>query len=175
MGSLVDYDVHYRKGPGQCGAPFAAFVEFFETYPWTGAKVLDLGCGQGRDALLAAGFGHRVLGVDLSEIGVAQMRAEARARDLDVRGVVRDVLEFRSRERFDVVILDRVLHLLLGDAQRRRCLALAAGLTNRTGNILIADTARHQPLIRSFFETCRKSFVHEAVAKSTLFARRIAP
>lgn len=73
MGSLVEYDAHYMKGPGQCGEPFPKVVAFFEAYAKRNAAVLDLGCGQGRDALVAARRGHRVLGVDLSKVGVAQM------------------------------------------------------------------------------------------------------
>lgn len=39
--------------------------------------MLDLGCGQGRDALLFARAGHRLLGVDVSSVGIEQMRATA--------------------------------------------------------------------------------------------------
>ena len=145
MGSLVDYDKHYRKGRGQCGAPFAELVAFFERYDRPGATVLDLGCGQGRDALLAARHGHAVVGVDLSEIGILQMLEDAEAEGLDVTGVVSDVLRFRSRSKFDVVILDRVLHLLLDDGERDQCLHLAARLTRKGGHVLIADVPANRP------------------------------
>ncbi len=152
VGSLVDYDKHYRKGRGQCGDPFPEFVAFFESYDRQHARVLDLGCGQGRDALLAARQAHEVVGVDLSEIGVGQMVEDAEAEGLDVTGVVSDVLEFRSRHKFDVVLLDRVLHLLLNDDERLARLDLAARLTRKGGHVLVADVPKNRPLIHGYFD-----------------------
>ncbi len=151
MGSLVDYDKHYRKGRGQCGDPFPEFVAFFDQLDRPRSRVLDLGCGQGRDALLAARCGHEVVGVDLSEIGIAQMVEDAEAEGLDVTGVVSDVLSYRSRTKFDVVLLDRVLHLMLDDEERLAGLDRASRLTRRTGYVLIADVPKHQALIRGYF------------------------
>lgn len=152
MGSLVDYDQHYRKGRKQCGDPFPEFVAFFQQYPSPRARVLDLGCGQGRDALLAARHGHEVVGVDLSEIGITQMLADAEAEGLDVTGVVSDVLGYRSRKKFDVVLLDRVLHLLLDDDERLAALGRAARLTRKGGHVLVADVPKNRTLIHGFFD-----------------------
>ncbi len=140
MGSLVDYDKHFVKGLGQCGDPFSEFVSFFAQYDKQGATVLDLGCGQGRDALLAAQHGHLVLGVDLSEIGISQMLAAAKRGRHDVEGVVADITEFKSRRKFDVVLLDRVLHCLPSDAERRITLQNACRFTRKRGHLLVADT-----------------------------------
>lgn len=150
MGSQVDYDKHYRKGRGQCGEPFPPFVEALNALK-SPARVLDLGCGQGRDALLAARLGHDVVGVDLSSIGIDHMLEDAESEELSIEGVVCDVLEFRSRRKFDVVILDRVLHLLLDDDERRRCLERVHSLTKKHGQILIADTPKHAAQIHAFF------------------------
>jgi len=54
-----------------CGQPFPEFVQFFVDFDQVNASVLDLGCGQGRDALFIARMGHDVLGVDLSPTGIA--------------------------------------------------------------------------------------------------------
>ncbi|MFK7999524.1 MAG: class I SAM-dependent methyltransferase [Polyangiales bacterium] len=121
MGSLVDYDQHYRKGPNQCGDVFPELALFLETTK-NGATLLDLGCGQGRDSLLAARGGFDVLGVDLSEVGLAQLRDEVQAQNLPVELSCADVVSFRTRRRFDVVVLDRVLHLLLSDEERELAL-----------------------------------------------------
>jgi len=166
MGSLVDYDEHYVKGLGQCGDPFDEFVTFFDTYAGRRARVLDLGCGQGRDALMAARRGHRVLGVDASAIGMAQVLELADQEGLDVEGVVADIVEFRSRRTFDVVILDRVLHCLPSDEERRLVLGKSCRWTRARGHVLIADTPKHRGFIRSFFEDagwdvghCRGNFL----------------
>ena len=39
-------------------------------------RIADLGCGPGRDAASIAGFGHDVVGVDLSEVMLGKARAE---------------------------------------------------------------------------------------------------
>ena len=172
MGSLVDYDKQYRKGRGQCGEPFAELVAFFAGYERARARVLDLGCGQGRDSLLAARHGHEVVGVDLSAIGVAQMLEDAAAEGLDVTGVVGDVLGFRARRKFDVVLLDRVLHLLLDDDERGQALELAARLTRKAGHVLIADVPGNRALIHGFFDARAEAWAVTKRSKNFLFARK---
>lgn len=172
VGSLVDYDEHYRKGRGQCGDPFPVFVAFFDDYDRPRARVLDLGCGQGRDALLAARRGHHVVGVDLSEIGIAQMLEDADAEGLDVTGIVSDVLNFRSRRKFDVVLLDRVLHLLLDDDERVACLGRATSLTRKGGYVLIADVPKNRALIHGYFDAEAAQWNVVKRTKNFLFARK---
>ena len=70
LGMATDYDKLYQKTNRLLGAPGQAFVDFFETFEKERALVLDIGCGQGRDALFIARLGHRVTAVDLSPAGV---------------------------------------------------------------------------------------------------------
>ena len=170
MGSLVDYDIHYRKGRDQCGAPFPAIMAALQAME-PPARVLDLGCGQGRDALLAARLGHEVVGVDLSEIGIAQMLEDAKG--LNVTGVVSDVLAYRSRKKFDAVVLDRVLHLLLDDEERHAGLERAASLTKKGGTVLIADTPQHSAQIQGFFDDRPSEWQPTKRTKNFLFATKL--
>lgn len=172
MGSLVDYDTHYTKGRGQCGEPFAEFVAFFRNYDRPRARVLDLGCGQGRDALLAARLGHEVVGVDMAKIGIAQMLEDAQAEGLAVTGVVCDVLDFRSQRKFDVVLLDRVLHLLLNDDERLSCLERAARFTRKGGHILIADVPKNVSLIHGYFDKDQREWTIIRRTRNYLFVRK---
>ncbi len=80
---MTDYEQVYRKQAEACGQPFPEFVGFFESLDGA-VDVLDLGCGQGRDALLAARMGHRVIGVDTSPTGIEQILAAAREEGLAV-------------------------------------------------------------------------------------------
>jgi len=147
------YEQHYREGRDVCGPPFSEFITFFETYASPRADVLDLGCGQGRDALLAARHGHRVVGVDLSETGIAQMLEDANAEGLHVEGIVADVAMWQPEESFDVILLDRVLHLLSDPSERRQVLERACARTRSGGYVLIADTPKQQSLLREVFES----------------------
>lgn len=57
-------------------------------------------------------------------------------------------MDYRPSGRFDVVILDRVLHMLPDDDTRRRVLHLAMACTGSGGHVLVADEPKHRELIR---------------------------
>jgi len=48
---MKNYEKEYQNSRNVCGEPFPEIVEFFENYDDECATVIDLGCGQGRDAL----------------------------------------------------------------------------------------------------------------------------
>ena len=60
---------------------------------WEPGRALDLGCGEGADAVWLAERGWDVTGIDLSATAIARMAAEAQRRGLGerVHGVVLDV------------------------------------------------------------------------------------
>jgi len=51
---VFDYEKYYRENRHGLGEPAKKFVAFFDAYDRKGAKVLDVGCGQGRAALFLA-------------------------------------------------------------------------------------------------------------------------
>ena len=102
--------------------------------------ILDLGCGTGRHAVILAGHGSRVVGVDLSAdmVEVARCRAEAAGVSL-IDFQVGDVRSFRSRDRFDLVLLMfAVLGYQLEDADVEATLETAAQHL-QPGGVLIFD------------------------------------
>ncbi|MFT5683331.1 MAG: tellurite methyltransferase [Myxococcota bacterium] len=145
----VKYDRHYRESPAACGAPFPELVVMAEKHGGAGVSVLDIGCGQGRDALLFARTGCTVVGVDHSAVGIAQLKATAKTEGLDLTAEVADMTTYQTRVRFDIVILDRVLHMLSDDAARSAVLQTAMTAVKPGGRILIADGPKHRALIRS--------------------------
>ncbi|QIQ05521.1 trifunctional class I SAM-dependent methyltransferase/NUDIX hydrolase/VOC family protein [Streptomyces liangshanensis] len=75
------------------------------------SQVLDLGCGTGTLALLAAEQGHRVTGVDLSPAMAGQARAKLAGREAEI--LVGDAARPPVGERtFDVILARHVLWLL---------------------------------------------------------------
>lgn len=146
----TDYDALYRKTPDALGAPARVFVDFFDAYERAGARVLDIGCGQGRDALFIARLGHRVTGVDLSPNGIACLRKAAHDEALDIAGHVADIRSFEPDDTFDVILIDRTLHML-APADRLDVLARLLNHTNDRAWVLIADEPRNIAAFQTVF------------------------
>ena len=149
---MTNYEKQFQQARDVCGTPFKEFVDFFNKYSREEARVLDLGCGQGRDALFIARMGHHVLGVDISNTGVLQMLEDAERESLKILGLTADVVEYVPEGGYDVVLLDRVLHMFKHDHERIKILEKVSIATNSGGYILIADIPKHHAQIRSFFE-----------------------
>ena len=77
---MINYEKKYQNSRNVCGEPFPEIVEFFENYDDECATFLDIGCGQGRDALFIARKGHSVLRVDSAQTGIEQMLEEAESK-----------------------------------------------------------------------------------------------
>ena len=148
---MTDYEKYYQEDEKVCGDPFPELITFFDKYDKAQAQVLDLGCGQGRDALMAASYGHTVYGVDLAPTGIAQMEASAREANLNVAGEVANVCDFVPTQPYDVVIVDRVLHMLSTKADKQMLLSIAQNATAPNGFVVIVDTKTNLPLIDAFF------------------------
>ena len=77
-----------------------------------GPRVLDLACGDGRNAIALAKTGFDVTGVDFSEVGLARLEKFASQRELLVKTrclnleVERSLSEFTD---FDTVVMSRYL------------------------------------------------------------------
>ncbi len=135
----MKYEAIYAAGRNALGAANARILAALSKI--APARVLDIGAGQGRDALAAARLGHRVHAVDISPTGLAQIAEDARAQRLAITCERSDLNKFSPSQPFDVLIADRTLHML--DAANRAALferlldAAAPGAT-----VLIEDEAR---------------------------------
>jgi len=128
------WDASYAAGtaPWDIGRPQPAFVRL-ATKAAIGGEVLDAGCGTGENALLAAGLGLRVLGVDVAETAVSIARQKAVERALDAEFVVADALHLdRLGRTFDTVLDCGLFHTF--DADER--LAYVASLASVTRGTL---------------------------------------
>jgi len=132
------YDAYYAEGPDALGPPTAKLVSFLTGALPPGAHVLDVGCGQGRDAIWLARAGHSVVGVDPSSVGIAQLRDAAKAQALPIRAELGDLTDFDPGETFDCALFDRTLHML-GKAEREAGLAQLAGYVRPGGLVVILD------------------------------------
>ena len=104
----VTYDKYYQT-ENLFGEPYPALIDFFAEYPKKG-KVLDLGCGQGRDAIQLARLGFEVTGIDNSKVGIKQLNRVANTENISLAGIVTDIFKFEGFSEFDFVLLDSMFH-----------------------------------------------------------------
>lgn len=80
----------------------------------SGGKVLDLGCGQGRDVIFLANQGFLVTAVDKSDVAIHQLAIKKDELGLENLNLVcRDLLEFElSKDEYQVIICRNVLNFL---------------------------------------------------------------
>ena len=171
MSGTGKYESQYRERRGVCGEPFPEIASFFEAYDRQGARILDLGCGQGRDALMAARHGHSVLGVDSSKTGIRQMLEDADAEGLSVKGVVADLTKYKIEGSYDVIILDRVLHMLEKDS-RNALPKQVLQHVSPSGFVLIADMPSNKAALRDTFSRDSRKWPAVLDKKGFLFMRR---
>ena len=110
-------DLYVTPPPWDIGRPQPAFATLAETGVLSG-RVLDVGCGTGEHALLAAGLGLDTTGVDLAANALDRAEGKARERGLPARFLRHDArLLGELGEVFDTV-LDCGLFHIFADADR---------------------------------------------------------
>ncbi len=105
---MVAYDKHYTKTQ-YFGQPYKELVEFFESFSVRGTLV-DLGAGQGRDAIPLAKMGYDVSAVDVSGVGLKQIEAQSSL----IKTVQADIYTY-DVSGFDFVLMDSMLHFYSRD------------------------------------------------------------
>lgn len=110
---MSTYNKYYQK-ENYFGQPYPELIAYAQTLD-SSLSILDIGCGQGRDALALGRLGFKVTGLDVSEVGIHQMHEVASLEDLNVKGIVMDYEAFKDYHLFDVLLLDSMFHFYKKD------------------------------------------------------------
>ncbi|NNE79756.1 MAG: methyltransferase domain-containing protein [Silicimonas sp.] len=166
-----DYDKLYGEAREALGDPTSIFVDFFDRLDQQNGRVLDVGCGQGRDAIFIARKGHCVVGVDISTNGIRDLKDVAARENLPIEGVVADIVSYRPDGAFDVILIDRTLHML---ARPARLAVLKTMLDHVNGNgwLLIADEAANIADFETVASAHPANWTTELSRRGYLFLRR---
>lgn len=127
-GRSQHWDEYYRvEAAVPPPSPFALAAE--ERFA-PGSRVIEVGCGNGRDSVHFAGRGHHVTGTDPSEAAIALCRHTHAASGAGfVQGSLPDVAT-STTDRFDVLYSRFVLHAMTEDEERRLWRAASQVLTS---------------------------------------------
>lgn len=102
----------YRNLNVSCmGGPSFEVAEIMQVLPKR-AKVLDLGCGEGRNAFFLARQGCDVTAVDHSSAGINKLLTIAEKCNVTLKGIVQKIEDFPLEEEFDLVMAHGVLYYL---------------------------------------------------------------
>ena len=108
-----DFDASYAAGqpPWDIDRPQAAFRQLAERGRLVG-RVLDVGCGTGEHALMAAERGLDATGVDIASTAITTARRKAAVRGVSARFIIGNALELGDLgESFDTVLDCGLFHV----------------------------------------------------------------
>ncbi|SFS52254.1 class I SAM-dependent methyltransferase [Marininema halotolerans] len=140
------YDARYKRVYEEGGTLWEeeganqALVWFAEHYGLKGKRVIDLGCGEGRDSIFLAQRGVDVTGVDVARSALERARERTRAASLFCTFLERDVIYLRNipAETFDFAINMGCLHMLTEEDQRLKHLKRVYEIMKPGGYFLLA-------------------------------------
>jgi len=104
------------KRPGKLdtfggGKPSRTVLKVASKLP-AGIKALDLGCGEGRDALYLASLGFQTSAIDISESGIEKLKTVAVEIGLNIDASVCDMGKYEFPHHFDLIVCQGCLHLI---------------------------------------------------------------
>lgn len=144
MSELGFNDSYLGTPPWDIGRPQPAFLSLAEAGAIRG-RVLDVGCGTGEHALMAAGLGIRATGIDAAPRAITIAKRKARERGLNVRFIVGDALHLETLdERFDTVIDSGLFHVFDDDDRARFVDSLRTAI-QAGGRYHMLCFSEHQP------------------------------
>lgn len=113
--------------------------EMFELRKWLSPKshILDLGSGNGANAIFLAGNGHQVHAVDLSLNHIESLESIARDLQYPVITEVADLNDYIISDKYDLIIAHDVLHELPRNSWKK-LISMMKDRTNTGGFNLVS-------------------------------------
>lgn len=108
------YENEYRTPDYYWGVePNKACYQVLQLMPPTRPlKLLDMGCGEGRDAVFFARNGYDVTAFDISDAGVEKTQRLADKAGVTVKAFRADINDYRPDARYDIIYSSGVLHYI---------------------------------------------------------------
>lgn len=142
------YDAGYRRCECFWGrSPGSLVRRLPEKMELQGRRVLDLGCGEGKNAVFLAERGCTVVAVDCSELALQNARL-AWGKLEGIAWVLGDIRSMPLDSRFDIVILYGLLHCLDDERSVRAAISRSQAMTVLGGiNIVCSFNSRSHHML----------------------------
>lgn len=138
QGIAADYDSRYLSEGYYWGLqPNRLCFEIMKLLPPVKPyHVLDIGCGEGKDAVFMAKCGYRVTAFDISETGLEKARRLAEHNHVDVNLIRTNVVDFCPDCNYDIIFSSGVLHFVDQSCRKEICANLKAHTVTGGYNVL---------------------------------------
>ena len=83
------------------------------------SKILEVGCGEGQNAIYLAQQGYHVDAFDLSEHGIAKLRYRCGLSDVQVNAFAADLTTYQFEQNYDMIICFGTLHFVAKNEWKR--------------------------------------------------------
>lgn len=100
-------------------------------------SIIDFGCGPGLYTIALAETGASVTGVDLSQRSIRYAQGAAAAKGLRINYLLQDYLEFKTHQKFDLILMIWCDFSVLSPEKTRTLLATFRNLLTENGRILL--------------------------------------
>ncbi len=108
-------------------------------------KVLDMGCGEGRNALFLAEKGFSVDAFDISESGIEKLKSISKNKKIKINAWVQDISTYEFKQNYDFIISHGVLHLLNRKEWERSIKEMKQHTNNNGVNVVVVFTNKIAP------------------------------
>lgn len=111
------------------------------------SKILDVGCGAGREAFALLKLGYKnIVCIDISASLVALFNSIAKEKKIKIRASVADIVNFKSRKKFDCVfLLNNVFDQIPLESRRLKALRNCHRVLKRNGTVILTSHSLFYP------------------------------
>ncbi len=177
LGYEKRYAEVYNKGgtTWEATTPNQSLLNILNENPefFTDKKVIDLGCGEGRDSIYLSSLGIDVVGVDISHSALNKARQLARTQNIKAKFVETNVLYLNGipDNHYDTAINMGCLHMIVNPAERLSHLQNVHRILN-SGGIFIIDHCQEN-WGKGFFSLPGELYSREKLVVGNVIDRRI--
>lgn len=134
-----------KRTPWDTGRPDSHLVQLIATWPNTGGRVLEIGCGSGTNAVWLAGRGFQVTGMDISSGAIELAKQRAEQSGAECCFIADDFLARQANGTFEL-LFDRGCFHCMGTDERRNLFVSHAAACLEPGGLwfsLLGNSDQH--------------------------------